>query len=151
MSFQQRLTDLLEPTIEMLGYELLLVEYESGNTATVRIYIDGPNGINVDDCSAVSHQVSGVMDVEDPISGKYTLEVSSPGVDRPLTKRAHFETYTGNRIRVKTDNPSLEGRRNYTGLLIGLEGEEIVVEVDGENHYIALDDIERARLVPEFD
>lgn len=151
MSFQKRLTDMLEPTIEMMGYELLLVEYESANTSTIRIYIDGPNGINVDDCSDVSRQVSGVLDVEDPISGKYTLEVSSPGVDRPLTKRQHFEEYTGNRVRVKTETPSLEGRRNFTGMLTGLDGDEIIVEVDGENQYIAIADIERARLVPEFD
>jgi ribosome maturation factor RimP len=103
----------------------------------------------VDDCADVSSQVSGILDVEDPISGHYTLEVSSPGLDRPLVKREHFERFTGERIRLRVARP-MDNRRNFAGRLVAVKGDSIVIDVDGETFELALDNIERARLVPEF-
>ncbi|MBR9814506.1 ribosome maturation factor RimP [bacterium] len=147
---QDKLITLLEPLVEDLGYELIWVQLAGGEgSQIVRVFIDHADGIDVDDCAKVSREVSGVMDVEDPIPGNYTLEVSSPGLDRPLVKRAHFEQFAGAQVKLRTYAPSLEGRRRYTGMLKGVAGDEVEIEVDGELHAVPLDNIEIARLVPE--
>lgn len=147
---QDRLVTLLEPVVEDLGYELIWVQLAGGEgSQIVRVFIDHADGIDVDDCAKVSREISGVMDVEDPIPGNYTLEVSSPGLDRPLVKPAHFEQFAGQQIKLRTFAPSLEGRRRYTGLLKGVAGDEVEIEVDGELHAVPLDNIEIARLVPD--
>jgi ribosome maturation factor RimP len=147
---EAKLCALLEPGVEALGFELVTVELLSkGREPLLRVYIDSPSGVTVDDCADVSNQVSGILDVEDPISGHYTLEVSSPGLDRPLVKREHFERVTGERIKVRLVR-ALENRRNFAGRLVAVSGEDIVMDVDGEQFTLALDNIERARLVPEF-
>ena len=147
---QDKLSTLLEPVVEDLGYELIWVQLAGGEgSQIVRVFIDHADGIDVDDCAKVSREISGVMDVEDPIPGNYTLEVSSPGLDRPLVKPAHFEQFAGQQIKLRTYAPSLEGRRRYTGLLKGLAGDEVEIEVDGELHAVPLDNIEIARLVPD--
>ncbi len=147
----QRLTDLLEPSIEAMGYELVLIEQtHNKQEAVLRLYIDAPGGILVDDCAQVSRQVSVIMDVEDPIRGAYALEVSSPGSDRPLVKPAHFEVQIGEIVRVQTHDYIL-GRRRFKGALLEASGKQIVVEVDGEEYEIPFDEIESARLVPDFD
>jgi len=105
-------------------------------------------GISVDDCAAVSHAVSQILDAEDPIKGHYTLEVSSPGLDRVLSKRAHFERFVGERVFVELKLP-IEGRRRFAGALKSVLGESIVVEVDGRAHELPLDRIQKARLRPE--
>ncbi len=105
-------------------------------------------GISVDDCAAVSHAVSQILDAEDPIKGHYTLEVSSPGLDRVLRKRAHFERFVGERVFVELKLP-IEGRRRFAGTLKTVLGEAIVVEVDGRAHELPLDRIHKARLRPE--
>jgi ribosome maturation factor RimP len=105
-------------------------------------------GISVDDCAAVSHAVSQILDAEDPIKGHYTLEVSSPGLDRILRKRAHFERFVGERVFVELKLP-IEGRRRFAGTLKSVLGEAIVVEVDGRAHELPLDRIHKARLRPE--
>ena len=142
--------ELIEPAVQSLGYELVGVEYRGGpGGGLLRVYIDREQGITVDDCETVSYQVSGLLDVEDPIPGHYTLEVSSPGLDRLLFKRHDYERFTGSLIKVRLGYP-LNGRRKYKGRLAGVEGETIVIEQDGESVSLPLDQIEQARLVPEY-
>ena len=144
------LRTLIEPAVQALKYELVDVELSGGSTqAVLRIYIDSPDGINVDDCAKVSRQVSALLDVEDPIPGHYTLEVSSPGLDRPLVTHADFVRFTGAMIKAKVTQPIL-GRRNFTGRLVEVDGDRIVVEVDNESYDLTLSNIEKARLVPEL-
>jgi ribosome maturation factor RimP len=146
-----QLGEILEPAIQAMGYELVGIEYRSGRQGSglLRVYIDSEQGITVDDCQAVSYQVSGVLDVEDPIPGHYTLEVSSPGLDRLLFKRDDFEQFAGSLVKLRLDYP-LEGRRKYKGRLQGLEGSNVVIEQDGETISLPFDQIEQARLVPEY-
>ncbi len=144
-----RLWELLEPEAEAMGYELVEIELAGGRrNPLLRIYIDAPGGITLDDCEFVSRQLSAVLDVEDPIPAQYTLEVSSPGIERPLVKRAHFERAVGERVQLVTRQYHL-GRRRFLGLLREVSGETVVVEVDGESYELPLADVERARLKPE--
>lgn len=147
---RDELLKLLEPTVERLGYELSDLELKlGGRDGLVRIFIDKHDGIDVEDCEAVSRQVSAILDVEDPLPGNYTLEVSSPGLDRALTKPAHFKRFMGEDVRVKLRFP-LDGRRNFRGALKAADDENIEVEVDGESHSLPLSTIESARLVPQL-
>ncbi len=150
---------LLEPPIEALGFELIDVEFaRQGRGGVLRIYIDRAGGeprgggdqakITVDDCAAASHAVSRVLEIEDPIKGHYTLEVSSPGFDRILRKRAHFERFIGERIFAELKVP-IEGRRRFVGVLKSVVGDAIVVEVDGQAHELPLERIQKARLRPQ--
>jgi len=143
---------LVRGVVEAMGYELVGVEYLTGQPGgnLLRVYIDQPEGITLDDCSAVSHQLSGVLDVEDPIPGNYNLEISSPGLDRPLFTPEQFRRYLGQQVNVRLE-ASLPGRRKYKGKLLAIEGNTIEVEVDGEVYALDLDDIRDARLVPQFD
>ncbi len=142
---------IIEPVVEGLGYEVVDIDYRPHPTdGLLRIYIDGPNGIVLDDCTTVSHQVSSVLDVEDPIPGQFNLEVSSPGLDRPLRKIADFERFTGSTVKIKLTVPTIEGQRNFTGKLKGIENDEVILVMDGETHYLALDTIDKARIVPQF-
>ncbi len=144
----EELRNLLEPSVEALGYELIDLELRTGGrTGLMRLFIDGPEGIGLDDCEAVSRQVSTVLDVEDPIPGNYTLEVSSPGLDRALTKPAHFQRFTGEDVRIKLRTP-VDGRRNFRGALRAADDESIEVEVDGQSHKLDIAAIASARLVP---
>jgi ribosome maturation factor RimP len=143
------LAKLIEPTIVGLGYELSDLEVKlNERDGIVRIYIDKlPDGVGMEDCEAVSRQVSALLDVEDPIPGNYTLEVSSPGLDRRLTKLEHFERFLDEVVRIKLRFP-LDGRRNFRGTLKTAKGENIEVEVDGKMYELPLVTIESARLVP---
>ncbi|SEK20030.1 ribosome maturation factor RimP [Ectothiorhodospira marina] len=146
------LTRLIRPVVEGLGYELWGLEYRVQRTsAFLRIFIDGQEGITLDDCAAVSDQVSGVLDVEDPIPVPYRLEVSSPGMDRPLFESAHYRRYPGARVRVRTSWP-IEGQRNFKGVIESVEDEAVVLALDdGEGAVrIPLESVSRARLVPSF-
>jgi len=144
----EQLSQLLQPAVKMLGYELVGIEYfPSGNRNTLRIYIDKEDGITVDDCECVSRQVSSVLDVENPIRGHYTLEVSSPGLDRPLFSAEHFVRFSGNHVKLRTIAP-LNGRRNFQGVLRGLQDGQVRLEMDGEQVLLPLEDIEKARIVP---
>jgi ribosome maturation factor RimP len=137
---------LIEPSVEALGFELWGLELVAqGRFSTLRIYIESAKGITVDDCAEVSHQVSGILDVEDPITNQYTLEVSSPGVDRPLFKQAHYEQYIGQFMRVRLHSP-FDGRRKFAGVLMGLEADEIVLLVDQEEYLLPIDAIDKAAL-----
>ncbi len=145
---KEQLSKILEPAIEQLGYELADLEVKTGGRDSVlRVFIDADKGIDIEDCEAVSRQVSAILDVEDPLPGHYTLEVSSPGLDRTLTKPAHFQRFVGEEIRVKLRFPQ-DGRRNFRGVLKSAEKDNIVVEVDGKSHGLPLATIESARLVP---
>lgn len=144
------LLKIVGPAVTGLGYELVGVEYQpQPRNSVLRVYIDQPEGITVDDCERVSHQLSGVLDVEDPIRGHYTLEVSSPGLDRPLFTAEQFERFAGNRVRIRLGAP-LDGRRNFTGRLCGVENGNVVIEVDGDETHLPLESIDQARLAPEF-
>jgi len=144
---------LLEPPIEALEYELVDIEFaQAGRGGVLRIFIDrapahGDN-ITVDDCARVSHVVSDVLEIDDPIKGHYTLEVSSPGFDRILRKRAHFERFVGERIAVELKLP-INGRRRFVGALKTMAEDSIVVDVDGQEHQLPLERIQKARLRPE--
>jgi ribosome maturation factor RimP len=142
---------LLEPAIEALGYQFVGVEYRSGGPggALLRVYIDNEQGITADDCERVSYQVSGLLDVNDPIPGHYTLEVSSPGLDRLLFRREDYERFAGNLVKLRMAVPQ-QGRRKYQGRLLRLEDGNVVVDQDGDEVVLALDQIEQARLVPEY-
>lgn len=140
---------LLAPVIQALGYELVGIEYLSqGRGAVLRVYIDSPTGISADDCKRVSHQVSGVLDVEDPIAGSYDLEVSSPGLDRPLFTAEQFARFVGHKARIRLSVP-LDGRRNFSGVLEGVEDNAVLVEEDGVQFCLSLSAIDKARLVPD--
>ena len=145
-----RLRQILKPVVEAMGCELVGVEFHPhGGNALLRVYIDKTTGISVTDCQQVSHQISGVLDVEDPISGHYTLEVSSPGLDRPLFEAAHFMRFAGHRVRVQLAAP-LNGRKNWQGRLLGMHGADVVLAADGAELWVPLERIEKARLIPEF-
>ena len=140
---------LIEPTIERLGYELTDLEVRlSGQGGLLRLTIDKPEGIDLDDCEKVSHAVGALLDVEDPVPGNYSLEVSSPGLDRKLTKVEHFQRFEGETLKVTMRFP-IEGRRRFRGILKSSDDENIVVEVDGESHSLPLTMIDTARLVPD--
>ena len=142
------LAKLLEPTIERLGYELSDLEVKlGGKGGLVRVFIDSPGGIGLDDCEAASLAVSALLDVEDPLPGHYNLEVSSPGLDRKLTKPVHFERFAGETVKVQMRFP-IEGRRRFRGTLLSSDDENIVVDVDGESHTLPMATIDTARLVP---
>jgi ribosome maturation factor RimP len=145
---------LLEPPIEALGFDVVDIEFaQAGGGGVLRIFIDrrardSGLGITVDDCANVSHAVSQVLETQDPIKGHYTLEVSSPGFDRILRTRAHFERFVGARIFAELKLP-IDGRRRYVGELKSVAGDTIVVEVDGKAHSLPLERIQKARLRPD--
>ena len=145
------LTPLFEPVVESMGYELVGVEFQgAGGHGTLRVYIDREEGVSLDDCAAISHQISGILDVEEPIKQAYDLEISSPGIDRPLFKLADFERFVGNTAKIKMA-VALEGRKNFKGRLQGVADDRmIVIEVDGEDFRLPYADIARANLVGEF-
>ena len=146
----KQLQAIIEPAVTALGYELVGIEYlAQGKHSVLRVYIDHENGISVDDCADVSHQVSAVLDVEDPITGLYTLEVSSPGLDRPLFSEAHYQRYVGHLAEIRLRSP-LDGRRKFKGRLQSVQDGQVVIEVDGVDYSIALDNIEKANLVHEW-
>mgnify|MGYP000615933431 FL=1 len=150
-NLELRLTEMLEPAVEALGFELLGVEFvRAGNHSTLRIYIDHEDGITVDNCADVSNQVGAILDVEDPIATEYSLEVSSPGMDRPLFKLAHYEAILNETVNVRLNVPQ-DGRRNFKGTLVGIEGDMINVEVDNQVFSLLIDNVAKANLVAKFD
>jgi ribosome maturation factor RimP len=140
---------LLEPPVQALGYELVDLEARIGGNGLLRVYIDRADGVGLDDCERVSRQLSAFLDVEEPLPGSYALEVSSPGLDRPLRTAEHFERFAGHEAKIRLDVP-LEGRRNFKGKLCGVEEAEIVIAVDGQTWRLPLADVASAHLVPEY-
>ncbi len=138
--------------VESLGCELWGLEYiaQGRNHATLRIYIDRPEvGVVLEDCERVSRQVSAVLDVEDPIQSNYTLEVSSPGMDRPLYTLEQFALFAGEEIAVRLRHP-YEGRRKFRGRLQGVEGQEVILAVEDEEYLFPIESIDRANVIPNF-
>ncbi|MCP1651961.1 ribosome maturation factor RimP [Pseudomonas sp. GD04087] len=147
----EQLQALLAPVVEALGYECWGLEFISqGRHSLLRVYIDRPEGILVDDCEIVSRQISGILDVEDPISGEYTLEVSSPGMDRPLFTLEQFALYVGEQVKIKLRTP-FERRRNFQGILRGVEEQDVVVLVDDHEYLLPVDSIDKANIIPRFE
>ena len=147
----EQLQAMLAPVVESLGYQCWGVEFISqGRHSLLRVYIDHADGILIDDCEAVSRQISAVLDVEDPITSEYTLEVSSPGMDRPLFTLEQFAAHAGEQVRIKLRSP-FEGRRNFQGLLRGVEDQDVVVQVDNHEFLLPVDLIEKANIIPRFD
>jgi ribosome maturation factor RimP len=145
---REKLIGLLEPAVEAMGYELADLELHVGHgNDLLRLFIDKDAGIDLEDCEKVSHQVSGLLDVEDPIAAHYRLEVSSPGLDRKLVKPEHFDRFIGCEIKTSL-NRLIDGRRRIRGRLMSREGEMVVVKSADEICSIPLADIEVARLVP---
>ncbi|MGZ4997084.1 MAG: ribosome maturation factor RimP [Methylobacter sp.] len=146
----EHLVNLIEPIVEGLGYECVGIEYNPHpKHGLLRIYIDSDNGILVEDCSKVSHQISGVLDVEDPIQGNYQLEISSPGEDRPFFKVSQFERYIGSTVLVNLFK-AIDGRRKITGIIEKVE-EDIITLKDGEQVFeVPFVAMSKARLVPEY-
>ncbi|NOX09481.1 MAG: ribosome maturation factor RimP [Gammaproteobacteria bacterium] len=144
------LHELIEPVVDSMGYELVGIEYvPSGSHSLLRIYIDKEGGIMLDDCQKVSYQVSGLLDVEEPIQGKFNLEVSSPGLDRPLFKESDFERFAGHRVKIQMHG-FIDGQRKFKGVLQGLqEGQVILLDNDGVEFLLPFNDIDKARLVPD--
>ncbi len=152
MSGKQRLLDeMIRPVVEGLGFEFWGMEFVSqGKHSVLRVFIDSENGIMLEDCEVVSRQVSGVMDVEDPIAGEYALEVSSPGMDRPLYTLDQFERYAGHKVSLKLRMP-FDGRRKFEGVLKGIEGNDVVIVVEDSEYLFPVDSIDKANVVPQFD
>lgn len=147
---QRRLTKLLQPGVEALGYELVFVEFASNSRhSLLRIYIDSENDVTVEDCERVSHEVAATLDVEDPIKQAYRLEVSSPGLDRPLVKPEHYTRFAGDVVRIQLYSER-KGRRRFEGVLLGCDGGTVSLKTPEGVMHFPLNEIELARLVPRF-
>ncbi|NDY96573.1 ribosome maturation factor RimP [Wenzhouxiangella limi] len=152
MAISDRLQALLEPIIDDLGYELVGVEYlPNPKNRVVRVFIDHePDGIGVEDCERVSREVSALMDVEEPVPGQYTLEVSSPGVERPLFTGAHFARFVGETASVQMAVP-IDNRRRFKGVIVAADDRTVTLEVDGQAVELAVADMVRAHLAPDLE
>lgn len=149
-TLENRLTQMLSGTIESLGFQLWGIEYlQAGKHSTLRIYIDSENGIFIEDCAETSRQVSAVMDVEDPISHEYTLEVSSPGVDRPLFTAEQYARYVGEEVKIQLTMP-VDGSRNMRGDVVAVEGQMLTLVVDNQTKTVAIDNIRKGNLIAKF-
>lgn len=134
----RRLADIVGPTIEGLGFELVRIRMQGGRHPLLQIMADRPEGgIDVDDCGAISTAVSAVLDVEDPIEEKYTLEVSSPGIDRPLTRMKDFDIWEGYEARIETDE-QIDGRKRFKGILRGTEADEVLIEIENQGEQVTI-------------
>ena len=144
----RQLEEMLEPTVKAMGFALWGIEYNSqGRHSVLRVYIERDSGITADDCAAVSTQISGILDVEDPITGEYTLEVSSPGMDRRLFTLEQYPGYVGEIVDIQLRSP-FDGRRKFKGVLKGIEGADVVVQIDDEEFLLPHDEIDKARVEP---
>jgi ribosome maturation factor RimP len=150
-SKQELLQNMIAPIAVALGCELWGVEYlTQGRYTTLRIFIDAPNGVTLEDCEKVSRQISAVMDVEDPIQGEYTLEVSSPGMDRPLYAAAHYARYLGETVSLRL-RMARDGRRRFKGEILSVDNNDVRVLIEGKEYVFAVDAIDKANLEPRFD
>jgi ribosome maturation factor RimP len=149
-SKQEQLQALIAPIVASLNCELWGLEYlTQGRYTTLRLYIDAKDGVSLEDCEKVSRQVSSVMDVEDPIEGEYTLEVSSPGMDRPLYTAEQYARYIGEQVSLRL-RVARDGRRKFKGTILAVEGTDVRVAVDEKEYLLAVDAIDKANVVPRF-
>lgn len=144
----QKITPIIEPSLEAMGYGLVRVHWQEGGDRTLQIMIERRDGreIGVEDCAEVSHTVSALLDVEDPIEGAYRLEVSSPGIDRPLTKLEHFAQHVGDEVKIEMAIPQ-QGRKRFRGVILGVEGDSVRIRVDNLEHGLPYAEMQSARLV----
>ena len=144
------LCGLFDPVIQAMGFQLWGIEYlNQGRHSLLRVYLDKPGGITVEDCAQASRQISGILDVEDPISGEYTLEVSSPGFDRPLFNVEQYREYIGHPVKVRL-RQSFENRRNYTGQIKAVENDELILIIGDEQFTLPIELIEKANIVSQL-
>mgnify|MGYP002281190683 CR=1 FL=1 len=142
---------LIEPVVTAMGFELWGIDHLSqGKHSRLVIYIERESGVSVEDCADISRQVGAVLDVEDPIAGEYRLEVSSPGMARPLYSLDHFARFQGHQVALKLRMP-FDGRRKFKGLLAGVEGDEVLLQFEGEEYCFPIESIDQATIVPQFD
>jgi ribosome maturation factor RimP len=147
---RDQLGELLGPVVASLGYELWELEYAPrAGGGLLRLYIDAADGISLEDCERVSRRVSAVLDEADPIPGQYTLEVSSPGLDRVLRTRAHFLRYAGERVKLEMMQP-IGGRKRFAGRVSQVGESDITLEIEGGSVSLPIEDIHKARLAPEL-
>ncbi|MCB1839672.1 MAG: ribosome maturation factor RimP [Alphaproteobacteria bacterium] len=147
---EEKLTKLMEPVIADLGFDLVLVSViGEGGTKTVQVLAQDPQtrNLGIEDAAKISRSLSAVLDVEDPVVGKYRLEVSSPGIDRPLIKPEDFEHYTGFEAKLEIGTPMENGQRRFRGVLKGLENKSVLVETDKGEVKLPLNDLTKAKLV----
>lgn len=151
MANEAQLQSVIEPVVIDLGLEFWGLEYRAG-ASLLRVYIDSPNGITVDDCAEVSRQLSVILDVEDPINGEYRLEVSSPGIARPLYRLAQYEPYLGNKLKVKLRS-AFEDRKQFKGVLskVDIANNEVAIVAGEDEWLIPFEMIDSANLIPQFD
>jgi len=142
--------ELIAPAVEAVGFEYVGAEQlQQGSGKVLRIYVDGPKGVTADDCASISHQVSAVLDVEEPFKGKYRLEVSSPGLDRPIFTLEQYKRFIGRSIKLKLKVP-LEQRRNFSGALLAVDGQNVCLSAEGQELTFDFEDIEKASLIFEY-
>ncbi|ANE56011.1 MULTISPECIES: ribosome maturation factor RimP [Methylomonas] len=147
----EHLVDLIEPIVEGLGYECVGIEYNPHPShGMLRVYIDSEQGILLDDCSKVSHQLSGMLDVEDPIPGEYQLEVSSPGADRPFFKLSQFQRFVGSKVNISLFKP-IDKRRKLSGEIKSVDGEAVVIQEGEKLFSVPFQAMSKARLAPDYD
>jgi ribosome maturation factor RimP len=142
------LQPIIEPAIEAAGFKLVRLRLMAGKTKTLQIMAERPDGtMNVEDCAKLSRALSEFLDAEDPIEGEYNLEVSSPGIDRPLTRQSDFARWSGHEARIDLVNPDESGRKKFKGLLLGLDGNDVMLEADGKRFKFPFRAIVEAKLV----
>jgi ribosome maturation factor RimP len=142
------LEPIIEPAVEAAGFRLVRLRMMGGKTKTLQIMAERPDGsMNVEDCAALSRALSDFLDAEDPIEGEYHLEVSSPGIDRPLTRLTDFARWSGHEAKIELTQPDENGRKRFKGLLLGLDGSDILVQVDGARRALSFRSIAEAKLV----
>lgn len=147
---QTHLWELFEPVVNGMGFDLIEIEHvPNPKHGILRLYIDKEDGVTIDDCSDVSEQISALLDVEEPIRGHFNLEISSPGMDRPLTRVKDFQRFAGSLVKLKTLKP-MDGQRNFKGRILEANEDVLVIETDTEEISVPMNAIEKARLVPEF-
>ena len=149
----QKLIQLSEPVVAGQGYELVDLEFKNEPQVAgwvLRVFIDKASGVSLDDCASVSRELSAVLDVADAIEIPYSLEVSSPGLNRPLKKAADFARFVGKKAKIRTRHPVGEARRNFSGTLVGVDGDKVKIDVGDQVCEVPVDDVEKANLVYEF-
>lgn len=148
MSVTERIEQLIAPTVEGMGFSIVRAQLSGGDRLQLQVMVERQDGqaMVVDDCADLSRAISAILDVEDPIADAYTLEVSSPGIDRPLVRLRDFERFAGHEARIET-NVSVNGRRRFRGRLLGIEGDVVRVSVEGEDIDVPFSAISKAKLV----
>ncbi len=150
MASAKKLESLIAPVVESFGCELWGIDFTPlKSSALLRVFIDKESGVTLDDCSDISYQLSGVLDVEDPIQVPYRLEVSSPGVERPLLRMAHYRRYLGEEVKIRLKWP-IDGQRNFTGRIVSADDDMVVLNVDGDKVELPFEAIGRGRLVIDY-